>query len=166
MFQNRKRMFQNRIGCSILEEGCSKTENLVILFKKVCKSAIAHRTPKTSHTHALRTHSSKNLSARTSARTSHVRKCDFTHLCAATQHLLISENLPRFEKICSTGTLFWFLDVLNNFKFPTHKNSQKWVKNQKSTDKHSSFDSLIQEYIDLPDIYLAVQKNLTKFWPT
>ena len=37
--------------------------------------------------------------------------------------------------------LFWFLDVQNNFMFPTCKNSQKWVKNQKSTDKHSSFDS-------------------------
>ena len=40
--------------------------------------------------------------------------------------------------------------------FPTCKNSQKWVKNQKSTDKHSSFDGLIQEDIDLSDIYLAV----------
>jgi hypothetical protein len=35
--------------------------------------------------------------------------------------------------------------------FPKCKNSQKRVKNQKSTDKHSSFDGLIQE-----DIYLAV----------
>ena len=40
--------------------------------------------------------------------------------------------------------------------FPTRKNSQKRVKNQKSTDKHSSFDGLIQEDIDLSDIYLAV----------
>ena len=40
--------------------------------------------------------------------------------------------------------------------FPTCKNSQKWVENQKSTDKHSSFDGLIQEDIDLSDIYLAV----------
>ena len=40
--------------------------------------------------------------------------------------------------------------------FPTCKNSQKRVKNQKSTDKHSSFDGLIQEDIDLSDIYLAV----------
>ena len=37
------------------------------------------------------------------------------------------------------------LDVQNNFMFPTCKNSQKWVKVQKSTDKHSSFDGLIQE---------------------
>jgi hypothetical protein len=29
--------------------------------------------------------------------------------------------------------------------FPTGKNSQKWVKIQKSTDKHLSFDGLIQE---------------------
>ena len=41
--------------------------------------------------------------------------------------------------------------------FPTCKNSQKRVKNQKSTDKHLSFDGLIQEDIDLSDIYLAVQ---------
>ena len=40
--------------------------------------------------------------------------------------------------------------------FPTCKNSQKWVKTQKSTDKHSPFDGLIQEVIDLSDIYLAV----------
>ena len=40
--------------------------------------------------------------------------------------------------------------------FPTRKNSQRWVKNHKSTDKHSSFDGLIQEDIDLSDIYLAV----------
>ena len=52
--------------------------------------------------------------------------------------------------------LFWFLDLQNNFTFPSHKNSQKQVKNQKSTDKHLSFDGLIQEGIDLSDIYLAV----------
>ena len=40
--------------------------------------------------------------------------------------------------------------------FPTCKNSQKRVKNQKSTDKHSSFDGLIQEDIDMCDIYLTV----------
>ena len=92
MFENRKRMFENRKRCSKLEKGCSKTENLVIFFKKVFKSAIAHRTSKTSHTHALRTHNSKYLSARTSARTWNVRKCDFTHMCAATQHLLSSDH--------------------------------------------------------------------------
>ena len=52
--------------------------------------------------------------------------------------------------------LFWLLDVQKKFIFPTCKNSQKRVKNQKSTDKHLSFDSLIQEDIDLSDIYLAV----------
>ena len=40
--------------------------------------------------------------------------------------------------------------------FPACKNSQKWVKIQKSTDKHSPFDGLIQEVVDLSDIYLAV----------
>ena len=49
--------------------------------------------------------------------------------------------------------MFLFLDVQNNFMFPTVK---KWVENLKSTDKHSSFDGLIQEDIDLSDIYLAV----------
>jgi hypothetical protein len=44
----------------------------------------------------------------------------------------------------------------NNLMFPTCKNSQKQVKNQKSTDKHLSFDDLIQEDIALSDIYLAV----------
>ena len=44
----------------------------------------------------------------------------------------------------------------NDIMFTACKNSQKWVKNQKSTDKHSSFDGLIQEDIDLSDIYLAV----------
>ena len=45
---------------------------------------------------------------------------------------------------------------------PTCKNSQKRVKYQKSTDKHSSFDGLIQEDIDLSDIYLAVSLLLKK----
>ena len=47
----------------------------------------------------------------------------------------------------------WHLDVQNNFMFPTLKNSQKWVKIQKSTDNHSAFDGMIQENIDLSDIY-------------
>ena len=51
--------------------------------------------------------------------------------------------------------LFWFLDVQNNFMFPTHENSQKQVKNQKSTDKRSTY-GLIQEDVDMSDIYLAV----------
>ena len=44
--------------------------------------------------------------------------------------------------------------------FSTCRNSQKRVKNQISTDKHSSFDGLIQKDIDLSDIYLAVLKNI------
>ena len=35
---------------------------------------------------------------------------------------------------------------------------EKRIKNHKSTDKHSSFDGLIQEYIDLSDTYLAVAR--------
>ena len=41
--------------------------------------------------------------------------------------------------------------------FPTRKKSQKRVKNQKLTDKHSPFDGVIQEVIDLSDIYFAVR---------
>jgi hypothetical protein len=52
--------------------------------------------------------------------------------------------------------LFWVVGVEINFMFPADKKSKKREKNQKSTDKHSSFDSLIQENIDLSDIYLAV----------
>ena len=59
------------------------------------KSAIAHRKSKIYRTHLQRTHSSQTLSARTSARTSHVRKCDNTHMCAATQHLETSNSLKQ-----------------------------------------------------------------------
>ena len=76
---------------------------------------------------------------------------------------LVSENLPRFEKICGTGTqncfCFEFLMCKTILCSQPCKNSQKWVKNQKSTDKHLSFDGLIQEDIDLSDIYLAVPKK-------
>ena len=58
--------------------------------------------------------------------------------------------------------LFWRLDVHNNFMFPTRKNSKKRVKIQKPTDNHLSFDGLIQENIDLSDIYLAVCLNMGK----
>ena len=49
--------------------------------------------------------------------------------------------------------LFLLLDVQSNYMFPTRKNSQKQVKIQKSTDNHLSFDGIIQENIDLSDIY-------------
>ena len=77
--------------------------------------------------------------------------------------LLISEILPRFEKVFGHRNtslfLFCLLDVQNNFMFPKYKDSQRWLKNQKSTDKRSSFDGLIQEDVDLSDIHLAVAKN-------
>jgi hypothetical protein len=54
--------------------------------------------------------------------------------------------------------------------FLTRKNNQKRVKIiQTSTDNHSSFDGLIQENIDLSDIYQVVPyafseiKNIQKF---
>ena len=66
----------------------SKTENLVILFKKVWKSAIAHSMAK-NEPHARTSHAPfRMLFARTSAHTSHVRRCDNTHMCAATQRLI------------------------------------------------------------------------------
>ena len=43
------------------------------------------------------------------------------------------------------------------------KNSPKRVKNQKSTNKHSSFYGLIQEDIDLSDIYLAVPQSFESY---
>lgn len=42
------------------------------------------------------------------------------------------------------------------FYVPNTQEQSKTGKNQKSTDKHSSFAGLIQEDIDLSDIYLAV----------
>ena len=42
--------------------------------------------------------------------------------------------------------------------FPTRKNSQKQVKIQKSTDNHLSFDGMIQENIDMSDIYKALSQ--------
>ena len=69
-------------------------------------------------------------------------------------------ELWKFTKVCGTRTQIVFILILglqNNFMFLTFKNSQNWVKNQKSTDKHSSFDDEIQEDVDLSDIYLAVR---------
>ena len=67
MFENWKRMLENRIGFSKLEKSMFQYKKSCHFVQKVCKSAIAHRTPKTSCTHAHRTHITKNLSARTSA---------------------------------------------------------------------------------------------------
>ena len=67
--------------------------------------------------------------------------------------LKIYQDLKRFTPQEQRIFLFWRLDVQNNFMFPTRKNSQKRVKIQKSTDNHSSFDGMIQENIDLSDIY-------------
>ena len=85
--------------------------------QKVCKSGIAHRMPKTSCTHAHRTHSSKNLSARTS----NVRKCDNTHMCAATQHL---ENMYIMEEnLLILDFLLWSSFNFSWFQATTEKNS-------------------------------------------
>ena len=42
---------------------------------------------------------------------------------------------------------------------PNMQEQSKGGKNQKSTDKHSPFDGLIQEDIDLSNIYLAVHNQ-------
>ena len=55
--------------------------------------------------------------------------------------LKIYQDLKRFATQEHRIVFVLILDVQNNSMFPTCKNSQKWVKNQKSTDKHSSFDS-------------------------
>ena len=56
-------------------------------------------TQKYAHTHALPHAQFKTLSARTSARTLHVRKCNNTHMCAATQRLILivfQTQIPSF----------------------------------------------------------------------
>ena len=58
----------------------------------------------------------------------------------------LSVDFWKFTKI-------WYSDVQNNFMFLTRQNSQKWVKIQKSTDNHLSFDGIIQKNVDLSDIY-------------
>ena len=67
----------------------SFSENGAKLAVKGCKSAIAIAQSQVKICpHAPTTHRQfQTLSARTSAHTSHVRKCDNTHMCAATQHL-------------------------------------------------------------------------------
>ena len=66
---------------------CSDLTHWAHWTQKNVKCAIANRNSKYAHTHALSHAQFKTLSAPTSARTSHVRKCDNTHMCAATQHL-------------------------------------------------------------------------------
>ena len=131
MFQNRKRMFENRKGCSKLEKECSKTENVVILFKKVCKSAIAHRTLK-NKLHARTSHAHfQTLSARISAGTSHVRRCDNTHMCAATQRLnlfykkgrpmeksSLVDTIPRLDKVESCVQSSCVIFLIPDLGFP------------------------------------------------
>ena len=78
--------------------------------------------------------------------------------------------------------VFWFLKIYQDLKrfaaqeqniaeqfYVPHKNSQKWVKIRKPTDNNSSFDGMIQEYIDLSNIYQAVLcfiKTLPSIRPT
>ena len=86
----------------------SFSENGAKLAVKRCKSAIAQSQVKICP-HAPTTHTQfQTLSARTSARTSHMRKCDNTHMCAATQHLINSET--GTGKWITVGPSLLFLD--------------------------------------------------------
>ena len=74
--------------------------------------------------------------------------------------MLIPENLPRFEKVCSTGTK-------NCFSFDISiscSQQSKTIKNPE-INNHLSFDGIIQENTDISDIYQAVTttKKTMKF---
>ena len=95
----------------------NKAEILSFCSKKCAKVRSHIALPKTSRTHAHRTHSSKNLSARTS----NVRKCDNTHMCAATQHL---ENMYIMEEnLLILDFLLWSSFNFSWFQATTEKNS-------------------------------------------
>ena len=64
---------------------------------------------------------------------------------------MICENLPRFEKEQRIVFILTFR-CAKQFYVPNMQEQSKAGKNKKSTDKHSSFDGLIQEDIDLSDI--------------
>ena len=64
--------------------------------------------------------------------------------------LKIYQDLKRFA---AQEYRIVFVMMSKQFMRPTWKNSQKQVKKQKSKDKHSSFDGLVQENTDLSDIY-------------
>ena len=51
-----KRIFYNKIGCSNIVFKTKSSIILALLFQKVCKIVIAHRTPKTSRTYAHPAH--------------------------------------------------------------------------------------------------------------
>ena len=115
----------------------------LVLGQKV-RSHIASQ--KYACTHLQRTHSSQTLSARTFARTSHVQKCDFTHMCAATQHLMlthivtlgIQNGRPWFfslfslhiDKLTALASNLFDLDYKSvNFLFREHYQYDGWLQN-------------------------------------
>ena len=77
--------------------------------------------------------------------------------------LKIYQDLKRFAAQEHRIVFVLIFRCAKQFYVPTFKNNQKWVKNQKSTDKNSSFDCLIQADIYLSDIYLAVLITLLTF---
>jgi hypothetical protein len=98
----------------------------------VFKSAIAHRTLKnepharTSHLHF------QILSARTSARTFKVRRCDNTHMCAATQCLnqdlygmKIQYNAGMLHSVVIFSLLYLHRDMWRSKKSPLIFRMQK-----------------------------------------
>ena len=64
--------------------------------------------------------------------------------------LKIYQDLKRFAAQEHRIVFVWCAE---QFMFPTPKNNQKQVKNQKLTYNQSTFIGLIQENIDLFDIY-------------
>ena len=70
--------------------------------------------------------------------------------------LFVDLDLKRFAAQEHRIVFVLTFRCAKQFYVPNMQEQSKAGKNQKSTDKHSSFDGLIQEDIDLCDIYLAV----------
>ena len=87
--------FQNILFCfktSLCVLKCEKKVEKQQFFRpfccKKCAKVRSHIAPKKKGPHARTLHAHFRMHfAHTSAHTSHVRKCNITHMCAATQHL-------------------------------------------------------------------------------
>ena len=99
--------------------------------------------------HAHRTHSLKNLSARTSACTSHMRKCDNTHMCAATQHLQATGQ--RISKVRKQQKKFQFCQSYSNV------NRKVWYISSNLNSKQQGFHSV------RPSVHILVTGSIKQF---
>ena len=136
------------MGQDILEQ-FKMQHFLSILCAKFAKvrSHIAHQ--KISSMHAHRTHSSKSLYALTSAHTSHVRKCDITHMCAATQNLI--------KCLLSCGVFLRTLKFGLMFSFKGSLRSESAKKISYLNAKSQTFNTL-----SLPSKELKVEERCTE----